>query len=66
MNNAYSIYCITSTVHGIASRSVKPAVRNDPVIHATVYVRSDRADGRTDERTDGRTDDAFTAIQYIT
>ena len=47
MDNAYSIYCITSTVHGIASRSVKPAVRSDPVIHATVCVRSDRTDGRT-------------------
>ena len=51
MDNAYSIYCIASTVHGIASRSVKPTVRNDPVIHATVCVRSDRTDGRTDGRT---------------
>ena len=54
MNNAYFIYCIASTIHGIASRSVKPAVRSDPVIHATVCVRSDRTDGRTDGRTNGR------------
>ena len=54
MNNARSIHRVMSTVHGIASPSVKPAVSSDPVIHATVYVRSDRADGRTDGRTDGR------------
>ena len=41
-----------STIHGIASRSVKPAVHSDSVIHAAVCVRSNR----TDERTDGRTD----------
>ena len=41
-----------STIHGIASRSVKPVVHSDSVIHAAVCVRSNRTDGRTDERTD--------------
>ena len=50
MNNARSIYCIMSTIHGITSRSVKPAVRSDPIIYATVCVRGDKADVRTDGR----------------